>query len=143
MYHLVLAKMGGDRHAYLLIPDLYEPCPIYEKVTGEFVRYFDPKEAEMLIYIEQDDRFEERRSKIRAILEKHRVRNHLINTLTERVEDEHSFFRAADCYITTRAKENLQRMCFTDLYNTVCVSGVDIPNVWLEKCRVSNYSSRS
>jgi virginiamycin A acetyltransferase len=124
---LVQASMGGTRHTYLFIPDFHEPYPIYEKVIREFVRCFDGKDTEMLIYIEQDDRLEEHKSRIGSILEKNKECNCLINIFTEKVRDERSLFKAADYYVTTRAKENVQRMCLAEFYNTECISGVDLP----------------
>jgi virginiamycin A acetyltransferase len=129
---LTFAKIGGAQLTYLFIPDFYEPYPIYEKVIGEFVRYFDGKNVGMLIYIKQDNRTEVNKSKIHNILEKYKDCNYLINVFTEKVEDERSLFKTADYYITTRARENVQRMCFAGLCNAKCISGVDIPVFGLE-----------
>jgi virginiamycin A acetyltransferase len=124
---LVLAKIGAAQFTYLFIPDFYEPYPIYEKVIGEFIRHFDGKIVEMLIYIRQDNSVEMNKSKINKILEKYRDCKYLINIITEKVEDERLLFKMADYYVTTRVKENVQRMCFADLFNVRCISGVDIP----------------
>jgi virginiamycin A acetyltransferase len=129
---LILTKTGDTQLTYLFMPDFYEPYPIYEKVIVEFVRYFDGKKTEMLIYIKQDNRLEVNKSKIHNILEKFADCNYSINIFSEKVEDERSLFKSADFYITTRAKENVQRMCFANLYNTKCISGVDIPVFGLE-----------
>jgi len=124
---LVLAKIGGAQFTYLFIPDFYEPYPIYEKVLDDFVKYYNGKNVEMLIYIKQDSQSEENQSIIHGILEKYTGYNYLINIFAEKLEDERSLFKIADYYITTRAKENVQRMCFADLYHTKCISGVDLP----------------
>jgi virginiamycin A acetyltransferase len=123
----VSATISDAQLTYLFIPDFYEPYPIYEKVIGEFIRYFDGKSIGMLIYIKQDNRSAENKSKINNILKKYHDCKYLINLLTERVEDERSLFKIADYYITTRAKENVQRMCFAGLYDAKCISGVDLP----------------
>ena len=120
-------KIGGVPFTYLFIPDFYEPHPIYEKVIGEFARYFDDKNVGIIIYIKQDNRLEENKSKIQNIIEKYSGCNCFFNVYTEKVEDERSLFKTADYYITTRAKENVQRMCFADSCNTKYISGVDIP----------------
>lgn len=73
------------------------------------------------------------KSKINNILERYRDCKYFINIMTEKVEDERSLFKEADYYITTRAKENVQRMCFADLFNVRCISGVDIPVFGLGK----------
>jgi virginiamycin A acetyltransferase len=124
---LDLAKGDGIELTYLFIPDCYEPYPIYEKVIREFAGYFNNKKVEMLIYLKQDSRLEENRSKILGILEKCPDCDISINIYAGKVDDERSLFKSADCYITTRAKENVQRMCFAGLYNVKCISGVDIP----------------
>jgi virginiamycin A acetyltransferase len=129
---LALAKTGDAQFTYLFIPDFYEPYPIYEKVVGEFLRYFDGNNVEMLMYIKQDSGAEANKSKILHILEKYKDCNCLINIFTEKVDDERSLFKAVDYYITTRAKENVQRMCSAALYDTKCISGVDIPVFGLE-----------
>jgi virginiamycin A acetyltransferase len=76
---LVLAKIGSAQFTYLFIPDFYEPYPIYEKVIGEFIRYYNGKNVEMLIYIKQDSRSEENQSKIHSILKTYMGYNYLIN----------------------------------------------------------------
>jgi virginiamycin A acetyltransferase len=124
---LALAKCDDVQHTYLFIPDFYERYPIYEKVIGEFAGCFAGKNVEMLIYIKQDNNLTENKSKIHNILEKYSDYHCCINIYAEKVEDERSLFKMADYYITTRAKENVQRMCFADLYNVECISGVDIP----------------
>jgi virginiamycin A acetyltransferase len=129
---LTLAKVGNVQSTYLFIPDFYEPYPIYEKVISEFMRYFEGKNVEMLIYIKQDSGAEANKSKIHHILEKYKDSNCLINIFTEKVDDERSLFKAVDYYITTRVKENVQRMCSAALYNVKCISGVDIPVFGLE-----------
>lgn len=134
---LVIAKIGAVQLTYLFIPDFYEPYPIYEKVIGEFARYFDGKKVEMLIYIKQDDRLEENKSKIYKILAKYPSCNYFINIYTEKAEDERSLFKIADYYISTRAKENVQRMCYAELYSVKCISGVDIPVFGLDKIKQS------
>ena len=57
------------------------------------------------------------------------IRDHscIFTVFTDSVNDERSLFKIADYYITTRAKENVQRTCFAELYNAKCISGVDIP----------------
>jgi virginiamycin A acetyltransferase len=129
---LVLTKTVDTGLSYSFIPDFYEPYPTYEKVIGEFVGYFDGKNAEMLIYIKQDNRLEVNKSKIHNILGKYADCNYFINIFTEKAEDERSLLDTADYYITTRAKENIQRMCFAKLCNTECISGVDLPVFGLE-----------
>ena len=116
----------GAQSTYLLIPDFYEAYPVYEKVIGEFATHFN-ENAEMLIYIKQDDRLEENKSKIRNILDAYPEHSSIFTVWTDHVQDERSLFKVADYYITTRAKENMQRMCFAALYNEKCISGVDIP----------------
>jgi virginiamycin A acetyltransferase len=132
---LVQANVGVARYTYLSIPDLQEPYPVYEKVIREFADHFKGEDAQLLIYIEQDDRFEENRSKIIGIIERHSRHKSRITVLSEGVEDERSLFKAADYYITTRAKENVKRMCFADLYDTNCISGVDLPVFGLDNAR--------
>jgi virginiamycin A acetyltransferase len=116
----------GAQSTYLLIPDFREAYPVYEKVIGEFATYFN-ENAEMLIYIKQDDRLEENGVKIRTILDAYSEHSSIFTVLTDPVQDERSLFRVTDYYITTRAKGNVQRMCFAELYKTKCISGVDIP----------------
>lgn len=124
---LTVATMGGVRHTYLFVPDFYEPYPVYEKVIAEFNRHFSGASAEMLIYIEPDDRLEEHTGKLQSILQKHREHSCFITIITEKLQDERSLFKAADYYITTRAKENVRRMCLAELCNAECISGVDLP----------------
>lgn len=123
---LNLHNHRGARSTYLLIPDFCEAYPVYEKVISEFATYFD-EDAEMLIYIKQDDRLEENGFKIRTILDTYSEHSCSFTVLTDPVRDERSLFKVADYYITTRAKENVQRMCFAELYDAKCISGVDIP----------------
>jgi virginiamycin A acetyltransferase len=123
---LNLHNHHGAQFVYLFIPDFYEAYPIYEKVIGEFATAFN-ENAEMLIYIKQDDRFEDNKAKIRNILDTYSEHSCIFTVFTDNVKDERSLFTIADYYITTRAKENVQRMCFAELYKTKCISGVDIP----------------
>lgn len=112
---------------YLFIPDFDEPYPIYEKVIGEFTRYFKDQNHEMLIYIKHDDKRETNRLKISTLLKKQENFNHAVNIFDKPLEDERSLFKIADYYISTRAKENVSRMCFAQLFDVKCISGVDIP----------------
>jgi virginiamycin A acetyltransferase len=123
---LNLHNHHGAQFVYLFIPDFFEAYPIYEKVIGEFATAFN-ENAEMLIYIKQDDRFEDNKAKIRNILDTYSEHSCIFTVFTDNVKDERSLFTIADYYITTRAKENVQRMCFAELYKTKCISGVDIP----------------
>lgn len=123
--NLTEAKDGGS--TYLFIPDFNDPYPIYEKVIGEFSTHFTDKDVKMLIYIKQDENQGENKSKIYNVLEKYSGSNRIVNIYGERTEDEKSLFKAVDYYVSTREKDNLQRMCFADLYNVKCISGVDIP----------------
>jgi virginiamycin A acetyltransferase len=119
-------RRHGSPYTYLLIPDFYDPYPTYEKVMGEFATCFN-ENAEMLIYIRQDGRFEDHKAIIRSILDAYSEHRCIFTVLTDNVKDERSLFTIADYYITTRAKDNVQRMCYAALYNTQCISGVDIP----------------
>jgi virginiamycin A acetyltransferase len=123
---LNLHNYHGARLTYVLIPDFYEAYPIYEKVIREFATSFN-ESAEMLIYIKQDDGFEDNKAKIRHILDTYSEHSCIFTVFTDNVKDERSLFKIANYYITTRAKENMQRMCFSEWYNTKCISGVDIP----------------
>lgn len=130
---LVLSKIDGIQSTYLFIPDFHEPYPIYEKVIDEFLEHFNGKRLEMLIYIKQDNLLEDNKSKIYNIIEKHTGSNYTFNIYTDKIEDERSLFKNADYYITTRSKENVQRMCFAELYNVKSISGVDMPVFGSEK----------
>jgi virginiamycin A acetyltransferase len=121
-----LDNRHGAQCTYLLIPDFYEAYPVYEKVIGEFATCFN-ENAKMLIYIKQDNRLEENEAKIRTVLDTYSEHSCIFTVLTDHVRDERSLFKTADYYISTRAKENVQRMCFAELYSAKCISGVDIP----------------
>lgn len=129
--HVPLLALA-DNFDYLFIPDFDEPYPIYEKVISEFAEYVNGKKTKMLIYIKPDNRLKENKAKIHNLLEKCQYCSHLINLYTEKVEDERALFKIADCYITTRARENVKRMCFAGLYNKKWISGVDVPVFGLE-----------
>jgi len=120
-------KSGNPAVTYLFIPDLYEPYPSYEKVIDEFVKFANGKNIQMLIFLKPDERIAESKSIIGNVLDKHKECHFLIDICDENVEDERSLFKAADYYITTRAKENVQRMCFASLCGAKCISGVDMP----------------
>jgi len=124
---LALVKADGIEFTYLFMPDFYEPYPIYEKVISEFCTYCSGKKVELLIYIKSDNLIEENKSKIAHILDQYSDHKHKVRLYTEKLDDERSLFGLVDGYITTRAKENIQRMCFAELYDVKCVSGVDIP----------------
>ena len=119
-------RRHGAPYTYLLIPDFHDPYPTYEKVIREFAACFN-ENAEMLIYIKQDGRFDNHEAIIRSILDAYSEHRCILTVLTDTVNDERSLFKIADYYITTRAKENVQRMGYAALYNTQCISGVDIP----------------
>jgi virginiamycin A acetyltransferase len=124
---IMLAKSDTTAFTYLFIPDFQEPYPIYEKVIEEFAKHFDGKNVEMLVYLKHDGHLAENRSKIHTLLKKHSNADSHISIYDDKVEDERALFKISDYYITTRAKENIQRMCFAVLFNVECLSGVDIP----------------
>ncbi len=124
---LTCGKTDGDEFAYLFMPDFYEPYPIYEKVIREFFKYCNGKKVELLIFIKPDNRIEENKSKIGYIIDQYSDCKHKVKVYEEKLNDERSLFGIVDGYITTRAKENIQRMCFAELYDVKCVSGVDMP----------------
>jgi len=112
---------------YIFIPDFDDPYPLHEKIIAAFADYAGDHEARMLIYVRPDGRGDQNCAVIRRLLKKYTEKQPRFIVYNQLLADERSLFKAADYYITTRAKENIRRMCFAQSYKVKCLSGVDIP----------------
>ncbi len=119
---------------YLLFPDFDADYPLIEYILHQFCRKFDPDEAELLLYVNatHDSLKETMTKQYTALINQTLVHignkeNHNIKLLVDHLPNERPLFQISDYYITTRAKETIERTCYADMYQVEVLSGVDKP----------------
>jgi virginiamycin A acetyltransferase len=120
---------------YLLFPDFEADYSLTEYILRDFCRKYDNTgKVELVLYLNLDDDklddtiIKKYTSQLNSILAKlGQKNNESIILLVDHLADERPLFQLSDYYITTRAKETVQRTCYADMYNVKVISGVDKP----------------
>lgn len=125
-------QSNGEGKIYLYIPDFEQDYPTYPKVIDAFAKSFSDTNAELLLYIREDEFLEDKLALLDEIFAKYEDVNCYINLYVANLADERGLFGQVDAYITNRSLDNVAHMDMADLFGIPVISGVDVP-VFVEK----------
>ena len=117
---------GPDKRL-LYIPDFEQDYPTYPGVIDSFVSSYANTNYELLLYVREDSRLQDKLDKLDALFEQYEDVDCYVNLYVGLLEDERSLFAQADAYITNRSLDNVQHMDMAYLYGIPVISGVDKP----------------
>nr|WP_315024640.1 CatB-related O-acetyltransferase [uncultured Aminipila sp.] len=115
-----------EKPVMLLIPDFEDLYSLYERILREyFKRTFS--DYDLLIYLQNQYATKKYENLITKVLLDYEDVDYQVIIQSGDIEDERILFKAADCFVTTRAKETVKYTGYADLFNVHVFAGVDTP----------------
>ncbi len=117
----------GSSSIYYYVPDFHSDYPTYPRVIKEFINEFADTNAELLIYVIEDENVEEKLSLLNQIFDQYQQVNAYINLYIGDIVDERSVFSQIDFYISSRENEAVHRIGLAEYYGVKTYFGVNKP----------------
>lgn len=119
-------RMDDNSQLVLFMPDVGEPYPLYPEVLRQYCEK-DRANAELLIYMPQEDSSQEYLAAIESILQEYGDCDTTVTLQTGETLDEYILFQQADYFVTTRCRQTVYRTCLADRCHTKILYGTDSP----------------
>lgn len=120
-------KNKGNEKIILYYPDFEQDYPTYPEVIRSFINVYSDTNAELLLYIKDDEFIDDKLCLLNNIFEEYEDKNCYINLYIGDIADERALFNQVDEYITNRNIDNVKHMDMADMFGVRIVSSVDMP----------------
>lgn len=117
----------GEEKILLYVPDFEQDYPTYPRVIEAFAKSYENTNAELLLYIKEDDFLDDKIEALNLVFADYENVNCYVNLFIGNLDDKRGLFAQVDGYITNRSLDNVQNIDIAKMYNIPIISGVDIP----------------
>lgn len=112
---------------FFYCPDFGQDYPTYPKVIESFATTYSDTDAELLLFVEENNFINEKLEALDIEFNKHQGDNCFVNLFVGSTDDLPGLLAQSDYVVTSRCADTVKIVDMADVYGVQVLSGVDIP----------------